>query len=447
MTEPSSPRASESTNRAIIRLAVPMILANISPPLIGFVDTAVVGRLGGAHYIGAVAIGAIIFSFAFTALNFLRMTTTGLAAQAAGANDGTRLRTVFAQGMGSALYLALLLLIVQQPLGRLAFELIDPSAAVLDLAWDYYAIRIWSAPATLASFVLIGWFVGLGNGRAPLAMVLVSNFVNLGLDLLFVLGFGWDVRGVAWASVIAEYCGAFAGLVIARGVIARYAGRWRRDHITDLRGLRDLFAGNANLFLRTLMLMFTFGFVTTMGARQSDAILAANAILINLQFQMAYVLDGFANAAESLTGRAIGARDSADLERSIRACLFWSLGVALAIALIYAFAGPFIVRIATNLPVVIEEFRRYLPWLVALPLVCAWPFLYDGVFVGATRARAMRDVMFIALFLVFLPVWYSTRGLGNHGLWFAFLLFNAARGLTQHLIFRRWIRTGSLMQA
>lgn len=422
-----------------------MILANISPPLIGFVDTAVVGHLGAAHYIGAVAVGAIIFSFAFTGLNFLRMTTTGLAAQAAGAIDGTRLRTVLAQGLGSALYLALLLLIIQVPLGRLAFDLIEPSAAVLDHAWDYYAIRIWSAPATLASFVLIGWFVGIGNGRAPLTMVLVSNFVNLGLDLLFVLGLGWEVRGVAWASVAGEYSGAIAGLVIARGLLARYAGSWRRAAITDLRGLRDLFAGNANLFLRTLMLMFTFGFVTTMGARQGDSILAANAILINLQFLMAYVLDGFANAAESLTGRAIGARDPGDLRQSIRDCLIWSLCIALAISLLYAFAGPFIVRIATNLPSVIEEFGRYLPWLVALPIICAWAFLYDGVFVGATRARAMRDVMFIALFLVFLPVWYYTRALGNHGLWLAFLLFNAARGVTQHLIFRRWMRTGSLI--
>ena len=423
-----------------------MILANLSPPLIGLVDTAVVGHLGDARYIGAVAVGAVILSFTFTALNFLRMTTTGLAAQAAGAGDATRLRTVLAQACGTAAYLGALLLLVQVPLGAFALRLMEPSAAVADAAWDYYAIRIWSAPAALVNFALIGWFIGLGNARAPLAMVLAANAANIVLDLLLVPGLGLAVRGVAWASLIAEYLGAALGAWLAARELALRPGRWLRAEILHLRHLHAFFAANAALFLRTLLLMFAFAFLTTMGARQTDAILAANAILVNLQYLMAYVLDGFANAAESLAGRALGARDRERVAAIVRECLAWTLLLALAIALLYALAGPLAIRIVTSVPSVIEAAHRYLPWMVLSPLVCAWAFLYDGVFVGARRAGAMFGVMLVAVVAVFLPVWWLTRGFGNHGLWFAFTVFNAARGLQQHLIFRGWMRRGSLLE-
>lgn len=427
-------------------MAWPMILANISPALIGLVDTAVVGHLGDAHYIGAVAVGAVILSFTFTACNFLRMTTTGLAAQAAGAGDATRLRTVLAQACGTALYLGTLLLLVQVPLGALALRLIEPSAAVADAAWSYYAIRIWSAPAALVNFALIGWFVGLGNARAPLAMVLTANAVNIVLDLILVPGLGFAVKGVAWASLVAEYVGTALGAWLIGKELAQRPGHWSRAAILHLRDLYALFSANAALFLRTLLLMFAFAFLTTMGARQTDTILAANAILVNLQYLMAYVLDGFANAAESLTGRAIGARDGEGVGAIVHECLIWTLAAALAIALVYAVAGPLAIRIVTSVPSVIEAAHRYLPWMVLSPLVCAWGFLYDGVFVGAQRAGAMFGVMLVAVVVVFLPVWWLTRGFGNHGLWFAFTIFNAARGLQQHLLFRDWLRHGSLLE-
>ena len=427
-------------------MAWPMILANISPALIGLVDTAVVGHLGDAHYIGAVAVGAVILSFTFTALNFLRMTTTGLAAQAAGAGDATRLRTVLAQACGTALYLGALLLLVQVPLGALALRLIEPSAAVAEAAWNYCAIRVWSAPAALVNFALIGWFVGLGNARAPLAMVLTANVVNIVLDLLLVPGLGFAVAGVAWASLVAEHVGAALGVWFVGKELARRPGHWSRAGILHLRDLYALFSANAALFLRTLLLMFAFAFLTTMGARQTDAILAANAILVNLQYLMAYVLDGFANAAESLAGRAIGARDPAGVAAIVRECLIWTLAAALAIAMVYAVAGPLAIRIVTSVPSVVEAAYRYLPWIVLSPLVCAWAFLYDGIFVGARRPGAMFAVMLVAVVAVFLPVWWLTRGFGNHGLWFSFTVFNAARGLQQHLIFRDWMRHGSLLE-
>jgi len=423
-----------------------MVLANLSAPLIGLVDTAVVGHLGEARYIGGVAVGAVILSFAFTVFNFLRMTTTGLAARAAGAGDATRLRTVLAQGLASAAYLGALLLIVQVPLGALALRLIEPSAEVDAQAWAYYSIRIWSAPAALANFALIGWFVGLGNARAPLAMVLSANLVNIALDLLFVPGLGYGVAGVASASVVAEYLAAGLGVHFARRELAARPGRWRRAELLDLRLLRELFAANAALFLRTLLLMFAFAFLTSMGARQTDAILAANAILVNLQYLMAYVLDGYANAVESLSGRAIGARDGAALRGIVGECLAWTLVIALAIALVYGLAGPLAIRIVTSVPGVIEAAHTYLPWMVLSPLVCAWAFLYDGVFIGAQRPGAMFGVMLVAVALVFLPAWWLTRGFGNHGLWFAFMLFNAARGLQQHLLFGSWLRRGTILE-
>lgn len=436
----------EGRNREILGIAAPMVLANLSAPLIGLVDTAVVGHLGDARYIGGVAVGAVILSFAFTVFNFLRMTTTGLAAQAAGAGDATRLRTVLAQGCGTALGLGALLLASHVPLGALALRLIEPSAAVAGEAWAYYAVRIWSAPAVLVDFALIGWFVGLGNARAPLAMVLTANLVNIALDLILVPGLGFGVTGVAWASVVAEYVAVAVGARLVVRELARRAGHWRRADMFAMRGLRALFAANSALFLRTLLLMFAFAFLTTMGARQTDAILAANAILVNLQYLMAYVLDGFANAAESLSGRAIGARDRGALAAIVRSCLRWSLALALVIAAGLAVGGPLAIRVVTSVPNVIAAAHTYLPWMILSPLVCVWAFLYDGFFIGAQRPGAMLRVMIVAV-AVYLPAWWLTREHGNHGLWLAFTLFNAARGLQQHLLFRRWLRSGALLEA
>lgn len=443
---PRSPGSSRlpALDREILGIALPMILANASPSLIGLIDTAVVGHLGEAHYIGGVAVGAAIFGFVFTAFNFLRMTTTGLAAQAAGADDATRLRTILAQASATAFYLGLLLLIVQVPLGALALRLMDPSAAVAQSTWDYYSIRIWSAPATLVNFALIGWFVGLGKARAPLAMVLTANLVNLALDLILVPWLGFGVRGVAWASLAAEYVALAVGAVAAWQLLAERPGSWVGRDILHLPALRELFAANASLFLRTLLLMFAFAFLTSAGARQGDAILAANAVLVNLQFVMAYVLDGFANSAESLAGRAAGARDREQLARVIARCFVWTFGFAALITLVYAFAGPQIIRIVTSVPEVVSNTMRYLPWIVVAPLVCAAAFLYDGVFVGLRRPGAMLGIMFTSLFVVFLPVWWATRGLGNHGLWLSFTLFNLARGVQQHLLLRRWLKTGAV---
>lgn len=424
-----------------------MIVSNLSVPLLGMVDTAVMGHLAAPHYLGAVAVGAVIFSFLFMGLNFVRMSTTGLAAQAWGANDGDEVRTVLGQAVLSALALAALLLLMQGPLGRLGLMLIDPSTEVASEAARYYGVRIWSAPATLVNFALIGWFIGMQNARAALLVMLATNLANIGLDFWFVLGLGLTADGVALASVIAEVVGVASGVLLVRQQLTGKPGGWRFSDIHNMARFKRLFAVNINIFIRTLSLMFAFGFLTAMGARQGDVILAANAILLNLQSFMAYGLDGFANAAEALVGRAMGAKSRAGFLRAVNLSLRWTLGVSLVFSLGYLLAGRGIINLLTSIEDVRATAYNYLPWMVLSPLVSGWSFLWDGVFIGGTRAQEMRDAMLISVFLVYLPVWFITQGLGNHGLWLAFMAFMAARGLTMTWWFRRIDRRGGFVPA
>jgi MATE family multidrug resistance protein len=406
------------------------------------VDTAVLGHLDSAHYLGAVAVGAVAFSFLYTAFNFLRMGTTGLAAQAAGKRDADALRVVLGQALALALVLALVMIVLRDPVGALVFGLIDPGASVAAEAIRYYDIRIASAPATLANYVLMGWFIGVQNSRAPLVIVIVINTINIALDVLFVPVLGLATRGVALATVIAEYAGLATALALTARELRRRPGSWARSKLLDGARLRRLFAVNSDLLLRTLALMAAFAILTAIGARQGDVVLAANAILLNFIYLTAYALDGFANAAEALIGEAIGVEDPTSLARSVRACARLSLLVATLFTVVYALAGPAIIELLTGLAPVRETAMNYLPWLVAAPIVCVWSYLYDGVFVGATMSREMRNTMLFAFFIVYLPCLYLLVGpAGNHGLWLAFLAFNVARGASQHWIWRRRVRS------
>lgn len=418
------------SHSAVWRIALPMIISNLSVPLLGMVDTAVMGHLPAPHYLGAVAIGSVIFSFLFMGLNFVRLSTTGLAAQAWGAGDGSEIRTVLAQAVLSALGLAIVLLLLQVPLGRIALLLMNPSELVASEAAIYYGVRIWSAPATLINFAMVGWFIGMQNARGALFVMLATNISNIVLDLWFVMGLGLTANGVALASVIAEVIGVITGLLLLRRALASIPGTWTASEIRDLKRFVRLFSVNINIFIRTLSLMFAIGFLTAMGARQGDVILAANAIMLNFQHLMSYGLDGFANAAEALVGKAIGAKSRAGFLRAVRLALGWTLCVALVYAVFFLLGGKSIINLLTSIDAVRQAAYIYLPWLIISPVISAWSFLWDGVFVGGTRAREMRDAMVISAFLVYLPVWYFTQGLGNHGLWLAFTAFLAARGLT-----------------
>lgn len=428
-------------DRDIWRIAAPMILSNVSVPLLGMVDTGVTGHLEDAVYLGAVAIGATIFGFLYGGLNFLRMGTTGIAAQEYGANDADGVKVALGQALVVALAISALLVLLQTPLAALSLQLLGPGPDVAAYADQYFSIRIWSAPATLANYALIGWFIGLQNARVPLYIVLTINVTNIILDLLFVLVLGMKVDGVAAASVIAEFAGLAVGGAFALRWVKVNGGQMLTARLTTLKAYAVFFSVNVNLLVRTMALMFTFAFITAVGARLGGMVLAANAVLINLMHLMSFALDGFAHAAEALVGKAVGARNRAALEAAVRVALKWSLYVAVLFCLFFLAAGKPLVRLLTDLPDVIAVADRYLPWLVAMPLVAVWSYLYDGVFVGATRAREMRNIMLISSFLVFVPAWYTFDFLGNHGLWIALGLFLGSRGIGMHYYYRTRVLT------
>ncbi len=433
---PPTPDASSNAYRAVWRIAAPLIVSNLSVPLLGLVDTAVLGHLDAPQYLGAVAVASLVFSFLFWGFGFLRMGTTGLTAQAHGADDRAEMRAM----LGRALLLAGLigagLIALQVPIGALAFSLLGVSDDVEGLARQYYTVRVWSAPATLANYALLGWFLGMQNARNPLYVVVATNLVNVALDLLFVVGLGWKVEGVALASVIAEYAGLAWGLVFVAAELRRYPGRWSCHALADLGRVRTMLRVNRHIFVRTLALIFGFAFFTAQGAALGDVVLAANAVLLNFQTFMAYALDGFAHAAEALTGHAIGRRDARAFQSAVRAAAVWSTALAALFALAYAFAGPLIVASLTDLSAVRANALRYLPWMAVAPLVSVWGYLFDGIFIGATRTREMRDTMLVSLG-VYLLAWYLARPLANHGLWLALMVFMGARGASMAWVYRR----------
>ncbi len=429
-------------NRDVWRIAAPMMLSNISVPLLGMVDTGVTGHLDSAVYLAAVAVGSTIFGFLYTGVNFLRMGTTGIAAQRFGAHDADGLRVALGQALVVAMAVALLLILLQAPLGRLAITLIGPEPAVREYAGQYFSIRIWSAPATLANFALIGWFIGLQNARVPLYIVLVTNLTNIVLDLLFVLVLGMKVQGVAAASVVAEFAGVATGTAFAIAELGRRGGHLDPSQLTTLKRYAEFFSINANLFVRTMALMSAFAFLTAAGARLGGLILAVNAVLLNLLHLVSFALDGLAHAAEALVGKAAGARDRPAFQRSVQLTLRWSLWFAIGFSALFWLTGPLFVRVLTDIPEVVTTTLEFLPWMIVAPLVAFWAYLFDGVFVGATRAREMRNSMLVSTFVIFIPAWFLLRSLGNHGLWLAFMIFMASRGAGMYLYYRSRVLPG-----
>lgn len=424
-------------NRRVWRLAAPMIAANVTVPLLGAVDTAVVGHLPDAYYLGAVAIGAMIFSFLYWGFGFLRMATTGLTAQAHGGDDADEMRATLARSLIIAGALALAILALQAPIIGLAMGFFETSAEVESHARAYFAIRVWGAPAALANFTLLGWFLGMQNARATLLLQVVINAVNIVLDLWFVVGLGLAVEGVALATVIAEYAGLALGLVLVVRTLRRMGGRWRLERIVERRSLRHLFGVNRDIFLRTLCLIAVFAYLTAQGAKMGDVVLAANAVMMNLLMFMSFPLDGFAHAAEALVGRAVGARDRVALAGTVRAATLWALVMAVAFAAVYLAAGTLVIDVLTNVEAVRAAAREVLPWLIAAPLISVWSYLLDGIFIGATRSAEMRNAMFVSLAVYLAATWTLEPLLGNHGLWLAFLIFMVARALTLGAYYRR----------
>jgi MATE family multidrug resistance protein len=418
------------------RLAWPLILSNLSVPMLGVVDTAVVGHLPSPRYLGAVALGAVATSVLYFLLGFLRMGTTALAAQAFGAGDPVELRAGLARGLMVAAALGLLVLAATPIVLASSARLFVPSPEILAEYRTYLGLRLLGAPAALASFVVLGWLLGLQDSRRPLLLMLATNGLNAVLAVLLVYGFGMATAGVALATVVSEYTGLALGLVLIRGRWARQGGWPGWAQVLRAEPFRRLLAINRDLFLRNLMLQAAFLAFAAIGSRQGELVLAANAILLNFFTAAAYGLDGFAHAAEAMVGRAVGARDGAGLRRAVRAGLVNAALLALAMTLAFAALGPMAVRLMTGLAEVRALASTFLPWVVALPAVSVWAFLLDGVFFGAARTAELRNGMAAALAVFALAVAVLLPALGNHGLWLAFVLFLAARGAILAAIYR-----------
>lgn len=418
-----------------------MIISNISVPLLGLVDTAILGHLDNAYHLGAVAVGASVLSFVYWGFGFLRMGTTGMTAQAVGKNDTALSSLILLRSGILGIALALSVIMINQPLINVAMQLIAPSENVTPLAKQYCSIRIFSAPAVLVTYAVVGWFIGKQNTRIPLVIVVTTNLLNIALDFLFILGLDMKSEGAALATLIAEYTGCLIAFWFVRRE-AFAANVMRTKELYSLVAYRDLLKLNFNLFVRTICLLFSFAFFTAQGAQQSDTILAANSILMHLLLLTAFGLDGFAHAVEALAGKAIGEGKLGAFYDAVSATGWWSLLTASLFAAFFWLTQHFIASLFTDLPEVIETVNAYIAWLFVLPFITVGSYWLDGVFIGATQSRAMRNTMLLSCLGFYLPAFYFTQSWGNQGLWFAFSLFSASRTLSLGLLFIVFSRRG-----
>jgi len=422
---------------AIWGLVVPIILSNITVPLIGAVDTAVMGHMESAAYLGAVAIGSLIFDYLYWGFGFLRLSTTGLCAQALGRGDGDEVRALFARALVFALCASLLLWLAQSYIFVLAASLIKASVEVETLAETYFHIRIWSAPAALINYILIGWMLACKDTRSVLVQQVLTNLINVVLDIWFVMGLGYGVEGVALATLIAQYCGLGMGLILMRRNLGRIDGVWRQDLIFVASRFKKLLSMNSDLFVRTVCLLSAFAWFTAQGAKMGDVVLAANAILLQFLMFASYSLDGFAHAVEVLCGHGAGKKDRAAFKQAVRATTGFSAMSAVAISVFYLLFGDVLINLFSNLPEVLAMAKTYLIWAIVLPVVAVGAFQLDGIYLGLTQTQVLRNMMVLSL-MIYIPLSLFLSDLwGNHGLWAAFTIFMGLRAITLGMMYVR----------
>lgn len=418
-------------------LSWPTILSNLTVPMLGAVDTAVMGHLPDPAYVGGVAIGSMIFSFLYWGFGFLRMGTTGFVAQARGREDGDEIRAILARALLVGLMAAVVLMVAQLPLRLGAIGIIEAAPDVEAFAAAYFDTRIWGAPATLANYAVLGWLLGMQYARAALAIQIVINGLNATLDIWFVVKLGWGVEGVALATAIAQYTGAILGLVLIGFRLKAIPGIWSQSRILDLAELGALFRVSRDIFLRTLAMIFAWSLLTWMGARLGTTVLAANALLMNFQSFLAHGLDGFAHATSALVGEAVGAKNRRALRATVIASTFMAACVAVAYALIYGLFGPNLLAILTNIPELRAFAGEYLFWMAISPILSVWAYQLDGIFIGATRAGEMRNAMLASVAVYVVAIFTLPDYWGNHGLWASVMLFMVVRALTLIVFYPR----------
>lgn len=424
-------------NRRILHLAIPSIVSNITVPLLGLVDVTIVGHLGATAYIGAIAVGGLLFNILYWNFGFLRMGTSGLTSQAYGRKDKDAEIRVLVQAVSVGLFSALAMLILQYPIERLAFRLLDTSAEVEQYAVSYFRICIWVAPAVLAQYGFTGWFIGMQNSRYPMYIAIVMNVINIVCSSCFVFLFGMKVEGVALGTVVAQYSGVMMAWWLWFYNYKELRGRITFRGSLQLIAMRRFFAVNRDIFLRTLCLIGVTTFFTSTGARQGDVILAVNTLLMQLFTLFSYIMDGFAYAGEALSGRYVGACNLVQLKRAVKALFGWGVGLSLVFTLLYGIGGENFLGLLTNDTVVIETAGHYFYWVLAIPLAGFAAFLWDGILIGATATRFMLWAMLVASGSFFVIYYCFSGATNNHMLWLAFLVYLALRGIMQTLWSRK----------
>jgi MATE family multidrug resistance protein len=418
------------SHRSVLTIAVPIMLSNVTEPLIGVVNTAVIGQLPEAHYIGAISIGSLIFSFLFWGFGFLRLSTGGLSAQAVGAGDSAEVTAVLWRALAIAVTVGLCLILASPIIEKISFDLMGGSPEMRAQGEIYFRYRILSAPFALTNFCILGWFIGQGRAAIAFVVQIFLNLVNMGLGVWFVLSLGMTADGVGLSALIAEISAALlGGALIWRSVHktkarATWAQIWNREKI-----LRTLSA-NGDIMIRTLCLVFAFTWFTARGARAGDVTIAANSVLLHFFEVAAYLIDGFAYASEALVGQSVGAKNHERFKRAVSLTTLWALVVGAICSAIIWFAGPWFIDLMTVNPEVRETARHYLFWAALTPLLGTICFQFDGIFTGAMATRDMRNMMVLSLLIYLASWWILERNFGNHGLWAALCVFFIARGVT-----------------
>ena len=427
----------DKRNKEILKIALPSIVSNITVPLLGLVDVTIVGHLGAAAYIGAIAVGGMMFNVTYWIFGFLRMGTSGMTSQALGRRDFREVTRLLARSLGIAFAVAAALILLQKPLLAAALAIMQPTEEVARLTAIYFNTLIYGAPAMLGLFSLSGWFIGMQNSRSPMAVAIVQNVVNICASTFLVFGCGMKVEGVALGTLTAQYAGFIMAVALCWKHYRRlrayfyWQGVWRRDD------MRRFFSVNRDIFLRTLCMVSVMLFFTSAGSWQGEVVLAVNTLLMQFYLLFSYVMDGFAYAGEALAGRYYGARNGAALRSTVGHLFLWGLGMAVAFTAVYGFGGDAFLSLLTDEPSVVAASHTYYYWALAIPLAGMAAFVWDGVFIGCTMTRGMLVSMALAAATFFI-FYYALRGsLANHGLWIAFIAYMAVRGLAQTFIFRK----------
>ena len=418
-------------NRSILKLAIPNIISNITIPLLGLVDMILMGHLGSATYIGAIALGSTIFSVLYSFFSFLRAGTTGFTAQSLGRADKTETIYSLYRSLCIGIPIIIFILAMQIPIARISNILLDGSKEVKSLAIKYFYIRIWAAPANILLYCLNGWFVGMQNTKIPMFIAILINVMNILFSIFFVLILNQNVIGVALGTVIAQYCGLTLAIILLIKNYKSYFVRINRNTLFDLNKIRRFFKVNTDLMIRSFLLIISIAFFTNQSAKLGDNILAINMILLQSFYIFSYFTDGFAYAGEALVGKYIGSNDRNNLVKTVKLLLLWGFSISIPFTILYALFPSTFVKIISNNPYILSEVKPYYIYMIIIPLITFAAFIWDGIYIGATASKAIRNTMIIATIFVFIPAWYILMPrFENHGLWIAFLCFMTARGAT-----------------